>query len=85
MNRNPASVLVDSSGNLVGVSYDGTSYRLKVESTTVSAAGISADVETVGNRNAEAVSYPELLEAVLDIGDKLDKVLLHLTEITGEG
>lgn len=31
MARSPASVIVDSSGNLVGVVLDGTTYRLQVD------------------------------------------------------
>ena len=49
----------------------------------VNEAGDVVDVESKGTRSAQAVSYPDLLCAVLNLNDKLDEMLLHLREITG--
>ena len=44
MSRGPASVIVDSAGNLVGVVLDGTTYRLQVEAKIIGGvSGVSAD------------------------------------------
>ena len=85
MSRGPASVLVDQSGNLIGVVLDGTTYRVQVEAKIVGgASGISADVVTEGTRNAQSVEYPELLAAVHRIGTQLETVLAQLGAITDE-
>jgi hypothetical protein len=83
-NRNPASVLVDSAGNIIGSSTDGTSYRLKVDALMAAADGSTVDLEVTGTRTAQAVSYPQLLDAVLQLSDQMNEVLLHLREVTGE-
>ena len=84
MSRGPASVIVDEAGNLVGVDYDGTTYRLQVEAVVANGDGDFAGVEVDGTRAAQAVSYPELLSAVESIGDKLDRILGYLATITGD-
>lgn len=84
MSRGPASVIVDSAGNLVGVTLDGTTYRLQVEAVVASATGETAEIEVEGTRAAQAVSYPELLSTVESIGDKLDRILAYMATITGD-
>jgi hypothetical protein len=83
-NRNPASLLVDSAGNIIGSSNDGSSYRLKVDALLSSSSGTSIDVEVVGTRGAAAVSYPEQLKVLERISAQLDIILNQLAEITGE-
>ena len=82
--RNPASILLDVNGNLVGVIQDGTVYRLQVEAKIAGTTGESADIETMGTREALAVSYPEMLKVLERISSQLDVALNHLAEITGE-
>ena len=82
--RNPASILLDVNGNLVGVIQDGTVYRLQVEAVLAGTSGTSADIETMGNREGLAVSHPEILEVLEKISSQLDIVLNQLAEITGE-
>jgi len=85
MSRGPASVIVDSAGNLVGVVLDGTTYRLQVEAKIIGGvSGVSADVVTEGTRNAQSIEYPELLAAVERIGARLDTVCAQLAAITDE-
>lgn len=82
--RNPASIIMDVNGNLVGVIQDGTVYRLQVEAKLAGTEGATADVETMGNREGLAVSYPEMLKVLERISAQLDIVLNQLAEITGE-
>lgn len=82
--RGPASLLVDSSGNLVGVVQDGTVYRLQVEGTITDGDGNTANVELDGTRKALAVSDPELLAVASGILNRLDRILAHLEVITGQ-
>ena len=82
--RNPASLLIDQNGNPVGVLFDGTAYRLQVQTTVADAEGNAAIIEVEGNRTAQAVSSPQLLAAVESIATKLDTILAQLAEITGE-
>lgn len=84
MSRGPASVLVDADGNLLGVVQDGTVYRLQVESKVAGTSEAGAVVETMGSREALAVSYPELLKVLEKISSQLDVALNQLAEITGE-
>ena len=84
MSRNPASILFDSDGNAVGVVQDGSIYRLQVEAVITDVDGLYVDTEVMGNRQAQAVSYPELLAAVVRIGAALDKINAQLADITGE-
>ena len=84
MSRNPASILFDSDGNPVGVVQDGSIYRLQVEAVITDVDGLYVDTEVMGNRQAQAVSYPELLAAVVRIGAALDKINAQLADITGE-
>ncbi len=84
MSRGPASVLVDESGNLLGVVLDGSVYRLQVEAIVANSDGDSAAIEFEGARAAQAVSYPELLSTVESIGDKLDRILAYMATITGD-
>jgi hypothetical protein len=82
--RNPASLIIDINGNLVGVLYDGTVYRLQVDTTISDKAGNIAEVEIMGNREGLAVSYPELLASQMRIEAALDKINAQLADITGE-
>ena len=82
--RNPASIIMDVNGNLVGVIQDGTIYRLQVEAVVANSAGETADIEFMGNRAGQAVSYPEMLKVLERISAQLDIVLNQLAEITGE-
>ena len=82
--RNPASILLDVNGNLVGVMYDGSVYRLQVEAVVTNSDGLNADIETMGSREALAVSYPEMLKVLEKISAQLDVALNQLAEITGE-
>lgn len=82
--RNPASIIMDVNGNLVGVIQDGTVYRLQVEAKLTGTEGATADVETMGNREGLAVSYPEQLKVLERISAQLDIILNQLAEITGE-
>ena len=81
-----APVLVGRLGNPVGVVYDaeGTTYRLQVEAQLTGSGGGAVASETTGTREAMAVSYPELLAAVLRIEAALDKINAQLADITGE-
>lgn len=82
--RNPASILLDVDGNLVGVIQDGTVYRLQVEATVVNNEGSAADIEVMGTREALAVSYPEQLKVLERITNQLDLILRQLASVTGE-
>ena len=82
--RNPASILLDVNGNLVGVIQDGTVYRLQVEAVIANSSGETADIETMGNREGLAVSYPEMLKVLEKISSQLDVALNQLAAITGE-
>lgn len=84
MSRSPASVIVDSTGNLVGVVYDGTVYRLQVEATIVNAEGVSADILTQGNLNAQAVESHSATLLLGKILDELGAIRRHLEAITEE-
>lgn len=83
--RNPASLIIDINGNLVGVMYDGSVYRLQTETTVSDGEGNTAGVEFTGNRIGLSVEYPELLTEVQKLNAKMDTVLLQLADITGEG
>ena len=80
--RNPASILLDVNGNLVGVIQDGTVYRLQVEAKIAGTTGESADIEAMGTREALAVSYPEMLKVLERISSQLDVVLRPLAVVT---
>lgn len=82
--RNPASLIIDVDGNLVGVLFDGSVYRLQVDTTISDTSGNIADVEVIGTRKALAIEYPELLSAVTRIEDALEKINAQLAEITGD-
>ena len=82
--RNPASLIIDIDGNLVGVLFDGTVYRLQVDTTISDTSGNIADVEVIGTRKALAIEYPELLSVVTRIEEALEKINTQLAEITGE-
>jgi len=84
MSRSPASVLVDSTGNLVGVVYDGSVYRLQVEATIVNPEGISADILTQGNLNAQAVESINSTMLLSKILTELGAIRRHLEAITEE-
>lgn len=84
MTSNPASILFDSDGNAVGVVQDGAVYRLQVQATVTDGGGNVAGVESMGDRAAVAVSYPELLKVLERISSQLDVALNQLSEITGE-
>lgn len=84
MSRGPASVIVDEAGNLVGVDYDGTTYRLQVEAVVANTDGESADIESDGLRSSQAISYPELLSVAVAILDRLDLLLAHIATMTDE-
>ena len=53
-------------------------------SLVVNEEGNISGVEIMGNRQAQAVSYPELLAAVVRIEVALDKINAQLADITGE-
>ena len=82
--RNPASLIIDVDGNLVGVLFDGSVYRLQVDTTISYTSGNIADVEVIGTRKALAIEYPELLSAVTRIEEALEKINAQLADITGE-
>jgi hypothetical protein len=82
--RNPASILLDVNGNLVGVMYDGAVYRLQVETLITGPEGSAVSVETMGNREALAVSYPEMLKVLERIDSQLTKLNVQIASITGE-
>ena len=82
--RNPASLIIDVDGNLVGVLFDGSVYRLQVDTTISDTSGNIADVEVIGTRKALAIEYPELLSAVTRIEEALEKINAQLAEITGD-
>lgn len=82
--RNPASILLDVNGNLVGVMYDGSVYRLQVEALVTGPGGVSAAIETMGSREALAVSYPEMLKVLERISAQLDRVTAQLATMTDE-
>ena len=82
--RNPASLIIDVDGNLVGVLFDGSVYRLQVDTTISDTSGNIADVEVIGTRKALAIEYPELLSAVTRIEAALEKINAHLADITGD-
>lgn len=82
--RGPARLLIDDQGNPVGVTLDGTVYRLQVEAVVTDGSGLTSAVETDGTRLAQAVSYPELLSLASGILDRLDRVLAHLEQITDQ-
>jgi len=82
--RNPASLIIDINGNLVGVVYDGTVYRLQTETTLTDGAGNTADMELTGTRVGLSVEYPELLQEVRKLTEMMGTVLLQLADITGE-
>ena len=82
--RNPASLIIDVDGNLVGVLFDGSVYRLQVDTTISDTSGNIAEVEVMGNREGLAISYPELLASVVRIEAALDKINAQLADITGE-
>lgn len=82
--RNPASLIIDVDGNLVGVLFDGSVYRLQVDTTISDTSGNIADVEVIGTRKALAIEYPELLSAVTRIEEALEKINAQLADITGE-
>lgn len=77
-------VLVDVDGNPVGVILDGTVYRLQVEAVLTDSDGLYVQTEVMGNRQAQAISYPELLAAAVRIESALDKINAQLADITGE-
>ena len=67
MARSPAAVIVDSSGNLVGVEHDGAVYRLQV------AAKIDTESPTLLD------SYERLDQILLELR-KITYLLEHLTD-----
>ncbi len=74
---NPVTVLVDTDGN----------YRLAVDaaiSGTLPAELTGLDIETMGNREALAISYPEMLKVLERISSQLDTVLRHLAIVSDE-
>lgn len=82
--RNPASILLDIDGNLVGVMYDGVVHRLQVETVVSDPSGASAAIEATGTRLGLAVQYPELLAAVGRLEAALERIHAQLAEITGD-
>lgn len=82
--RNPASLLIDINGNLVGVLFDGTVYRLQAETTVSDGSGNIADIEFTGTRTGLSVEYPELLIEVRKLTSMMAVVLQQLADITGE-
>jgi len=82
--RGPARLLIDDQGNPVGVTLDGTVYRLQVQAVVADSSGATSDLESDGARVAQAVSYPELLALASGILQRLDRVLLHLAAMTDE-
>ena len=83
MSDSPASLIVDFNGNLVGVLYDGSVYRLQVEAL-VGSNGESAAIEKMGTRGALAVSYPEMLKLLERISSQLDRIAAQLAAVTEE-
>jgi hypothetical protein len=83
MSDSPASLIIDLNGNLVGVLYDGSVYRLQVEAL-VGKDGESANIETMGNRGALAVSYPEMIKLLERINAQLDTLNRHMATVTEE-
>ncbi len=80
-------VIYDQFGNPVGVIFDGSVYRLAVDASisgTVSAELTGLDTETMGNREALAISYPEMLKVLERISSQLDTVLRHLAIVSDE-
>lgn len=53
-------------------------------SLIINEEGDISNLEIVGNRQAQAVSYPELLAAVVRIEAALNKINTQLADITGE-
>lgn len=82
--RAPASVLFDRDGNPVGVMHDGSVYRLQVEALVTGPGGGSAAIETMGSREALAVSYPEMLKVLERIDAQLARLNAQIATITGE-
>jgi hypothetical protein len=82
--RGPARLLIDDQGNPVGVTLDGTVYRLQVQAVVTDSTGATSDLETDGVRVAQAVSYPELLALASGILQRLDQVLAHLAHMNDE-
>lgn len=82
--RNPASLIIDIDGNLVGVMYDGSVYRLQTDTLISDTAGNTAGVEFTGTRIGLSVEYPELLSEVQKLNAKMETVLTQLADITGE-
>ena len=84
MINTPASILYDKDGNPVGVLYDGTVYRVQVDTIISDVDGNVADIEQVGNRDALAVEYPMLLKRAEDILGELRIIRRHIQAITEE-
>ena len=84
MINTPASILYDENGNPVGVLYDGTVYRVQVDTIISDVDGNVADIEQVGNRDALAVEYPMLLKRAEDILGELRIIRRHIQTITEE-
>ena len=78
------AVLYDASGNPIGVIADGSIWRIQAEAKIVGDSGVSADVNTEGARNAQAVEYPELLAAVEKLSAVVQTLASQLATITGE-
>jgi hypothetical protein len=77
------SVITDSGGNPIGVILDGAVYRLQVEAVLAEGEG-SAHIEAEGTRDALAVSYPDLLQAVDRLLVQLKTINRQLAAMTGE-
>lgn len=56
----------------------------RVEAIITSADGVYVDVESMGTREAQAVSYPELLTAVGRLAAQLETINRQLADITGQ-
>ena len=84
MINTPASILYDENGNPIGVLYDGTVYRVQVDTIISDVDGNVADIEQVGNRDALAVEYPMLLKRAEDILGELRIIRRHIQTITEE-
>lgn len=84
MINTPASILYDENGNPIGVLYDGTVYRLKVDAVISDGEGNLADIEQIGNRDALAVEYPILLKRAEEILGELRVIRRHIQSITEE-
>ena len=82
--RGPARLLVDDGGNPVGVTLDGTTYRLQVQAVVTDGTGATSDLELMGTRVAQAVSYPEMLAVLMRIERSLEKINAQLADVTGE-